>query len=89
MDRMLLPSEENDCGSQIVCRIHGNSFTVSNVTASRVKVNGDSSELLAVTTDAPEIAISVGNIGANGTLKSNTATIYIDLAVTRIASSAR
>ncbi|KAK3739875.1 hypothetical protein RRG08_020319 [Elysia crispata] len=62
---------------------------VSNVTASRVKVNGDSSELLAVTTDAPEIAISVGNIGANGTLKSNTATIYIDLAVTRIASSAR
>ncbi|KAK3787085.1 hypothetical protein RRG08_013462 [Elysia crispata] len=80
MDRMLLPGEESDPCSQIVCRIHGNSFTVNNVTASRVKVNGDSSELLVVTTDAPEISISVGNIGANGTLKSNRATIYIDLA---------
>ena len=46
---------------------------------SKVKVNGEVSEILAVTTNTPEIEVVSGKTRGNGTLVDNSAIIYVDL----------
>ena len=79
LDRSFLPHKEGAPCSQLVCRVTENSASVKSVTMSKVKVNGDPSELLAVTADAPEMDISVDTIRGNGTLRDNSAILYVDL----------
>ena len=73
-----LREEGKPCG-QFVCLVQGNSVSINTVTISRVKATGEPSELLAVTTSTPEMNISAGNIQGNGTLRANSAAIYIKL----------
>ena len=62
-----------------MCLVHGNSATINTVTISKVKVNGDVSEVLAVSASDPEINLKDEDIRANGTLQGNSAAIYIEL----------
>ena len=73
-----LREEGKPCG-QFVCLVQGNSVSINTVTISRVKTIGEPTELLAVTTSTPEMNISAGNIQGNGTLRANSAAIYIEL----------
>ena len=76
MDRNIPLILEDDAPcSQLSCRVKGNSVPVNSVTVSKVKVTGEVSEILAVTTNTPEIQV----VSANGTLVDNSAIIYVDL----------
>ncbi|GFS04333.1 fibrinogen-related protein 3.1 [Elysia marginata] len=79
LDRVALVQEEGSPCSQAICRVNGNSVTINSVTVSNVKVNEEPSDLLAVTTDAPEMHSRADNIRGNGTLVDNSAIIFIDL----------
>ena len=79
LERTVPLSEEGKPSGQFVCLVQGNSVSINTVTISRVKTTGEPSELLAVTTSTPEMNISAGNIQGNGTLRANSAAIYIKL----------
>ena len=79
LDRdILLQSEDGASCSQLICRANGNSGIINSITVSKVKANGDLSELLALTTNNAEIEVVGDKIRGNGSLEDNSAIIYID-----------
>ena len=79
LDRTVPQREEGKPCSQFMCLVHGNSAAINTVTISKVKVNEDPSEILAVSASDPEININDEDIRANGTLQGNSAATYIEL----------
>ena len=79
LDRTVPQREEGKPCSEFMCLVHGNSAAINTVTISRVKVNEDPSEILAVSASDPEININDEDIRGKGTLQGNSAAIYIEL----------
>ncbi|KAK3758654.1 hypothetical protein RRG08_061097 [Elysia crispata] len=71
------PTDDKLC-NQLICRVQGMSVFIDDVTISKVSVGGVSRKLMTTSTNSPESSIVDTTTKGNGTLKDNSATLFID-----------
>ncbi|KAK3762653.1 hypothetical protein RRG08_042074 [Elysia crispata] len=71
-------STDDKLCSQLICRVQGMSVFIDDVTISKASVDGVSRKLMTTSTNSPESSIVGTTTKGNGTLKDNSATLFID-----------
>ena len=88
MDFDLLSLGTHDPCGQLICRAKGNSFTIKVISMTKVKVSGESTDVMKVSANQSQNEVSSDNdVRGNGTLVNNQGHITLDLLAPDVCES--